>query len=405
MAMGDFNGDGKPDFGITTSGNLNPSVSVLLGNGDGTFQTHMDFLLDPIEYGPMSLAIGDFNADGKADLAVADSLESVNVLLGNGDGTFQTGVQYARGQGYRAIAVADFNGDGALDLAFLTPWNAVGILLNIRGTVVGLQSSSNPSTFGKSVILTATVFGYGIGIPSGTVMFWDGTEALGSETLSVGGAATLSVGTLKAGTHSITAVYSGDDKFNAGTSEVLNQIVEPVQDFGISATPTVATATVGSSVDFAVTATTLNGFNSTVSLSCSVSPTPTFAPTCGLVPTSIAPANGSATSKLTVTTIASTASLHPIFHDGASPLYALWLPIFALAVLGVGFGSDRLGKKKVSASLLAALVVVGLGFQAACGGSSYQSGSSGTLPGQYTVTVNATSGAIAHTAVVTITVQ
>jgi hypothetical protein len=114
-------------------------------------------------------------------------------------------------------------------------------------------------------------------------------------------------------------------------------------------------------------------------------------------------ANGSATSELTVTTTGSTASLRAMFRIRSSPLFALWLPILGLAVLGGGFGSNRSRKKKISAGVLIGLVLVGLGFQAACGGGSPSS--SGTPLGQYTVTVNATTGAIAHTTAVTLRVQ
>jgi hypothetical protein len=111
MAVGDFNGDGKPDLAILGS-NGGPVVSVLLGNGDGTFQA-------PIEFpGPGYRSIvGDFNGDGKLDLAVADGNSgTVSVLLGNGDGTFQAAPSYPAGVDPISIAVGDFNRDGKLDL-------------------------------------------------------------------------------------------------------------------------------------------------------------------------------------------------------------------------------------------------------------------------------------------------
>jgi hypothetical protein len=81
----------------------------LLGNGDGTFQPAQSFGLGSY---PASVAVGDFNGDGKLDLG------SVNgVLLGNGDGTFQAAPRYAAGTSPSSVAVEDFNGDGRLDLA------------------------------------------------------------------------------------------------------------------------------------------------------------------------------------------------------------------------------------------------------------------------------------------------
>ena len=90
------------------------NVSVLLGKGDGTFQTQKTYA---VGNGPNSVAVGDFNGDGKADLAVANYDNNVSVLLGNGDGTFQTQTTYAVGNGPRSVAVGDFNGDGKADLA------------------------------------------------------------------------------------------------------------------------------------------------------------------------------------------------------------------------------------------------------------------------------------------------
>lgn len=132
VAVADVNGDGKPDLLVanfcpsnSSGGCNNPAgvVAVLLGNGDGTFQT-------PVTYGAggwetYSVAVADVNGDGKPDLLVASacasggsdgctsSVGAVGVLLGNGDGTFQTAVTYSSG-GYEAtsVAVADVNGVG-----------------------------------------------------------------------------------------------------------------------------------------------------------------------------------------------------------------------------------------------------------------------------------------------------
>jgi hypothetical protein len=122
VAVGDFNGDGKPDLAVANYSYpfTNGSVSVVLGNGDGTFQPALNFLAGS---GPCSVAVGDFNGDGLLDLAVANSSDyygnrsGVSVLLGNGDGTFQPALNYAAGSEFTAVAVGDFNGDGKQDLA------------------------------------------------------------------------------------------------------------------------------------------------------------------------------------------------------------------------------------------------------------------------------------------------
>jgi uncharacterized protein (UPF0548 family) len=124
--VGDFNGDGKLDLamangGTAQAGYTDNGVSVLLGNGDGTFQTAVNYTVGAA---PSSLVVGDFNGDGKPDLAVTKEGTApdftdggVSVLLGNGDGTFQPAVNYAVGSRPISLAVGDFNRDGKPDLA------------------------------------------------------------------------------------------------------------------------------------------------------------------------------------------------------------------------------------------------------------------------------------------------
>src|SRR5207245_10519330 len=95
-------------------------VSVLLGNGDGTFQPAQSFAAG---FSPSSVVVGDFNGDGRPDLAVANAGldtgygSTVSVLLGNVDGTFQPARNFDTNNYGRSVAVGDFNGDGRLDLA------------------------------------------------------------------------------------------------------------------------------------------------------------------------------------------------------------------------------------------------------------------------------------------------
>jgi hypothetical protein len=117
VAAGDFTGNGILDLVVADLGSSNPylysSVSVLLGNGDGTFQPAQEFAAG---ISPRSVAVGDFNGDGILDLAVAGA-SGTRVLLGNGDGSFQTtNVSYVTGNS-NFVAVGDFNGDGFPDLA------------------------------------------------------------------------------------------------------------------------------------------------------------------------------------------------------------------------------------------------------------------------------------------------
>jgi hypothetical protein len=114
VAVGDFNGDGRPDLAVTNQGDNN--LAILLGNAAGAFATAVTYVTGAT---PTSVAVGDVNGDGRSDLAVSNygGLGTVTFFTGNPDGTLQAVANQVVGAGTYSLALADFNGDGTPDLA------------------------------------------------------------------------------------------------------------------------------------------------------------------------------------------------------------------------------------------------------------------------------------------------
>lgn len=159
IVIGDFNRDHKLDVALTQSG----LVSIFLGNGDGTFQSNVDYGSDG---SAIALAMGDFNRDGRIDLVVANfngnNTTHVSTLLGNGDGTFGNVAAYATGQHPVGVIAADFNGDKKVDLATVNTYDGtVSVLMNAGGGKFGAAASYPVSSGQYGTIVSADFSGDG----------------------------------------------------------------------------------------------------------------------------------------------------------------------------------------------------------------------------------------------------
>jgi uncharacterized protein (TIGR03437 family) len=158
IVLADFNRDGNLDI-VTVGARPAAGVSVLLGKGDGTFQSQLQAqtpLQTPAPAGAFTVVSADFNGDGNPDLAVLSSsalfpgaMDSVQILLGNGDGSFSPGAAYPVGPGAISLVAGDFHGDGKVDLVAAN----CGTAPNYRDGNLALLSGKGDGTFAAPAIL------------------------------------------------------------------------------------------------------------------------------------------------------------------------------------------------------------------------------------------------------------
>lgn len=142
ISAGDFNADGFADLVVANHGSsITPGngINVLLSNSDGTFNSAVNY---PGGTGPVYVVTGDFNRDGKIDVATVNTdFDNISVITGKGDGTFNPATTYATGHRPGPLTVADFNRDGSPDFAF-TAGGALSVMLAGGGGFLPIVSYS-----------------------------------------------------------------------------------------------------------------------------------------------------------------------------------------------------------------------------------------------------------------------
>jgi phospholipase C len=221
VAVGDFNGDGIADFAVADSG-----IDVFPGNGDGTFGAPVNSANGA---GFTALAVGDFNLDGKLDVA-ALSASGVSILLGNGNGAFQTPVNYAAGSGPAAGVVVDLNGDGVPDLVVSNAGGVSVLLGNGDGTfqpAVNYPAGVSPAGLvagdfngdGKTDIAVANagdgtvsvLLGNGDGTLQAAVSYASGNNPQGVATGDLNGDGNLDLATANYGDNTVSVLRGNGD--------------------------------------------------------------------------------------------------------------------------------------------------------------------------------------------------
>lgn len=235
IALGDFNHDGRPDIAYTEFGNLStgspPAIHINLQRVDGTFNG-AQLTLTPT-FHPLGLLLGDFNGDGSLDIAtlsgtVPGEPNAAVVYPGQGILQFAPPTSFSVSALPSALLAAKLTNTQAIDL-ITTGFNAnaISVLVNHGANTLTLASSLNPSSLSQPVTLTATVHPTfsGSGSLSGSVMFTDGNSILGTTSVNSSGAGAVTTSFFNAGRHSVLAMFSGNSSFVGGSSASLTQVV------------------------------------------------------------------------------------------------------------------------------------------------------------------------------------
>ena len=251
LAVADFNGDGISDLAIVNSYGL---VAIFRGNGDGTFaQTPTQVVAG---HTPIAIAVADFNGDGIPDMAVANYADdTVTICIGNGDGTFTQAANspIAVGSEPISVAVGDFNADGIPDLAVENSGDNTVTILQGKGDGTFNQMANGTVAVGAEPISIAAMDLNKDGIADLAVANQGGnTATVLLSNLIQTAQTTLAMSAVGIGSHSVAADYPGDGNYSSSTSNSLTVSGQPVAPT-VVVTPALASITTDQQLSVTVT--------------------------------------------------------------------------------------------------------------------------------------------------------
>lgn len=403
LLSGDFNKDGHPDLVIPINYAYGPppnytpnfdqdGLALYPGNGDGSFSAATTLAPGSNPYYPITADVnGDGNADILYDSSYAGADDGLTVLLGHGDGTFAAAARYPMpAQSY--LAAGTFLGDNAQSIVAGIPGAGAALVMNQGGTAVALTLDG--STLSAKVAATLD----GRPVPTGTGTFLDGATVLGTSALS-NGVASADASGLTVGTHTITFQYGGDTNFQPNTvSSAITVTTAPAPDFTMSSNPGSITLSAGQSGMVTLSIAANAGLSGNVSFACTGLPAESA---CSFSPATLAASPGQTSSAtLTITTTApSSARMQPPVRTNTAKL---------AAALGFLLAVPLWGRRRQRLWMLVAVAALGISSLAGCsGGISTQNPppNTGSPAGSYSVTVTATSMQVSHTLPLKVVIQ
>jgi hypothetical protein len=412
----DFNQDGNADLTligvVSESAPFAPAGDILYeGHGDGTFANPA--VLQPKSEG-VSGVYADVNGDHIPDLVVGGS-GGLSVVLGMGNGAFAPPINYFFEAVGGPLFAGNFLGDNTQSIvSFTTYGGGTAFFTNQGGTSLVLTASSSGITSGQSVTFTATLKPTIAGRPdpSGTITFYDGSTQIGSASA---GNASFATAQLSVGSHSLTAVYSGDSNFNPNTSAPVTVTVSappppppppPSPDFTFTTSAGALSVPKGQSSSLTMTIVANASLNASVTFQCAGLPDES---TCTFAPASLnATAGSSGTATVTIAAKAASSDVRL-----KAEIQRSMTTFGGIAIAGFCFLLCPRKRSVWMLSIIGALAFATLVGLSGCGGSTNSAPTTPSDPGTPTGTTNVTIAATAvagsttvqHSAIVSVTVQ